>query len=344
MQKTIQIVFSTICLISLLQAQSSNQNVSKVGTAAATFLEIPVGARAAGMGGAFVSVANDASALYWNVAGIAHVEHKEILGIHTRWIGETSFDYAGLLIPIWDAGVLGLSFTSLSMDDMMVRTIEKPEGTGEYFSAGDICIGLSYAFALTERFAIGATAKYIQQSIWHMSASAFAIDLGTTFRTDLLNGMVIGASISNFGTSMQLSGRDTRRFSPADETKLGSNQSIPQNTEMDTWPLPLLFQIGISTDALKSEDFRWTVAVDAAHPSDNYESVNIGTEAGYKDFLFLRAGYNQLFMKDREGGLALGVGFNSSALFSGVLFKFDFGYQDMKRLQNAQFMSIALEF
>ena len=343
MQKT-SIIIISICLISTLQAQSFNQNVSKVGTAAATFLEIPVGAKAAGMGGAFVSVANDASALYWNVAGIAHSKHNEILGIHTRWIGNTSFDFAGLLVPLWEAGVLGISFTSLSMDDMMVRTVEKPEGTGEYFSAGDISIGLSYAFALTERFAIGATAKYIQQSIWHMSASALAVDLGTTFRTDLLNGMVIGASITNFGTSMQLSGRDTRRFSPIDETKLGSNQSIPQNTEMDSWPLPLLFQIGISTDAFKTDDFRWTVAVDAAHPSDNYESVNVGTEAGYKEFLFFRAGYNQLFMKDREGGLSLGLGFNSSTIFSGVLFKFDYGYQDMKRLQNAQFMSIAFEF
>ena len=91
-----------------------------------------------------------------------------------------------------------------------------------------------------------------------MSASAFALDAGTTFRTDLLNGMVIGASISNFGTAMQLEGRDTRRFSPADETKLGSNQSIAQNIEMDTWNLPLLFQIGVSTTVFQLQNLNWT--------------------------------------------------------------------------------------
>ena len=74
--------------------------MSKVGTTAATFLEIPVGARAVGMGGAFVSVANDATALYWNVAGIANLERNEIMGIHSRWIAETSFDFGGLVIPL----------------------------------------------------------------------------------------------------------------------------------------------------------------------------------------------------------------------------------------------------
>ena len=344
MNKILLIIIGTLLMITWLQAQTSDQKVSKVGTTAATFLEIPVGARAAAMGGAYVSLANDASALYWNVAGIATLERNEVMGIHTRWLAETSFDFAGLVIPLGSASALGLSFTSLNMDDMMVRTVEKPDGTGEYFSAGDISLGLSYAFNLTERFSIGFTGKYIQQKIWHMSASAFALDAGTTFRTDLLNGLVIGASIANFGTTMQLEGRDTRRFSPADETKLGSNQSIPQNIEMDTWNLPLLFQIGISTTAIKSENFNWILAVDATHPSDNLESVNVGTELGYNDFLFLRAGYSSIFLTDSEGGLTLGMGLTTNSLFSTILIKFDYAYQDMDRLQNAQFMSIALEF
>jgi len=344
MYRNLQILICCLSMFVLLQAQTATRNVSKVGTSAATFLEIPVGARAAAMGGAYVSLATDASALYWNVAGIANLERNEIMGIHTRWLAETSFDFAGLIIPLGSASVLGISFTSLSMDDMLVRTVEKPEGTGEYFSAGDISVGLSYAFNLTERFSIGFTGKYIQQKIWHMSASAFALDAGTTFRTDLINGLVIGASISNFGTAMQLEGRDTRRFSPADETKLGSNQSIPQNIEMDTWNLPLLFQIGVSTSAFKSENINWIVAVDALHPSDNYESVNVGTEFGYNGFLFLRAGYSSLFLTDSEGGMSLGLGLTTHSLFSSILIKFDYAYQDRDRLENVQFMSIALEF
>jgi len=177
-----------------------------------------------------------------------------------------------------------------------------------------------------------------------MAASAFALDAGTTFRTDLFNGLVIGASVSNFGTSMRLDGRDTRRFSAVDETKLGSSQNIPQNIEMESWDLPLLFQFGVSSDAFKSENYRWTVAVDALHPSDNYESLNVGSEMAYREFLFLRAGYSSLFLEDGEGGLSLGVGFNTEMLFSEVVIKFDYAYRDMGRLENAQFFSIALEF
>ena len=65
----LNIIMKSIFLIILITSYSmgQNTNVSKVGTTSATFLEIPVGAAAVGMGGAFVSLANDASALYWNV-------------------------------------------------------------------------------------------------------------------------------------------------------------------------------------------------------------------------------------------------------------------------------------
>jgi hypothetical protein len=344
MQKKVLFMLFIICWVVTIQAQLFTENVSKVGTKAATFLEIPVGARAVGMGSAFVSVASDATALYWNVAGIASLKRYEIVGIHSRWIAETSFDYAGLIIPLSGYGTFGVSFTSLNMDDMIVRTVEKPEGTGEYFSAGDINIGLSYAFSLTERFALGVTARYIQEKIWHMTAGAFALDLGTTFRTDLFNGLIIGASITNFGTSLKLEGRDTRQFSPVDETKLGSNQNIPQNIELDSWDLPLLFQFGVSTNAIKNETYRWTLAVDALHPSDNYESLNVGTELAYQEFLFVRGGYNALGLKYGEGGISLGLGLTTGTLFSNIILKIDYAYRDMNRLENAQFFSVALEF
>ena len=44
--------------------------VDKIGTTAAKFLHMNVGSRAVGMGGAFTSIANDASAMYWNPAGL----------------------------------------------------------------------------------------------------------------------------------------------------------------------------------------------------------------------------------------------------------------------------------
>ncbi len=321
------------------------KNVSKTGTAAAPFLEIAVGARAVGMGGAFASLANDPTALYWNAAGSAALQQNEVVAIHTNWIAQTKFDFAALVLPLGNFGTLGMSFTSLSMDDMKVRTVEKPEGTGEFFSAGDVAAGISYARHLTDRFTIGFTAKYIQQTIWHESANAFAIDVGTIFRTDFVGGLTIGASLSNFGTSMKMSGRDTREFGRIDPTKLGSNERIPSNIELDSWDLPLVLQFGVSTSPLKTDSYRWTVAVDALHPSDDYESVNIGTEFAFQDFLFLRGGYQSLFLDQAEGGLSFGVGLASNMLFSGnTLIKFDYAFRDMGRLDNVHVFSIGVRF
>jgi hypothetical protein len=320
------------------------QSVSKTGTTAASFLEIPVGAKAIGMGGAFVSLANDASSLFWNPAGTASIEKYEVIFSHTNWIAETAFDYAGLVIPLGGLGTVGLSFTSFSMDDMKVRTIEKPDGTGEYFSAGDIAIGISYSRNLSDRFSIGFTGKYIQQTIWHMSASAFAIDAGTKFRTDLFGGMVIGASIFNFGTPMQMTGRDSRYFISVDDTKQGSNDQVPTNIEMDSWDLPLTFQIGVSTNAIDTENYRVTVAADAIHPNNEYESMNFGLEAAFKNFIFIRGGYQNAFMKDSEGGLSFGVGVNSKLILAEAFIKFDYAYRDFGRLQNVHTFSLGIAF
>lgn len=323
----------------------TGQGVSKTGTVAATFLEIPVGASAVGMGSAFVSLANDATSLYWNPAGSAWLLQSEVLAMHTNWIADTRFDYASFVLPLEGFGTLGVNFTSLTMDDMKVTTVEKPEGTGEYFSAGDMAIGLSYAHRLTDRFTIGFNAKFIQQTIWHESANAFAIDVGTIFRTDLIGGLTIGATLSNFGTPMRLSGRDARQFGMLDPTKQGTNSQIPQDIEMDSWDLPLLFQIGVSTTPLKSDTYRLTVSADALHPNDDYESVNVGGEFAFQDVLFLRGGYNALGLHDREGGLSFGFGISSNGfLSSSTTIRFDYAYRDMGRLSNINVFSLSARF
>lgn len=320
------------------------QNVSNSGTTAANFLEIPVGASAVGVGGAFVSIVDDATALFWNSAGIAKLSKNELVLNHIDWIGDTKYDFAGLVINLQDYGNLGISFTVLSMDDMIVRTVEKPGGTGELFSAQDIAMGITYSRTLTDRFSIGFTAKYIKQSIWHMSASAFAIDIGTLFRTDLLGGLIIGASLSNFGTPMQLEGRDSRYFIQVDDTKLGSNDRIPTNIEMDTWELPLIFRIGISTYIFQSPKYSLLIATDAIHPNNNYPSLNIGTQFAFMDYFFLRVGYNDLFLQDSEGGLSFGVGLNSKMLFSEAIASFDYAYRNFGRLENVHVFSLSVKY
>lgn len=338
------IILTLIALVYVSGTIVAQRSVSKTGTTAAAFLEIPIGAAATGLGGAFVSIADDATALYWNAAGVSRFTQGEVAVVHTTWLAETSLDYAALVVPLGGVGNIGLSFTSLNMPDMKVRTVEMPEGTGEFFNASDIAVGLSWAKSITDRFSIGFTAKYIQQKIWHESSTGFAIDGSTYFKTDLLNGLVIGASISNFGTSMKLEGRDTRIFGRIDDTKEGSNERVPFNVELDSWDLPLFLQIGVSTYVFESNTLKWRIAVDALHPNNNYESVNTGTELSYNDYFYIRGGYQSLFLDEAEGGLSAGIGVASRDLFGTTSVKFDYAFRDFGRLENIHVFAVGIKF
>jgi len=160
---TKKIIYFPIVLVLFVATGTQAQfdsDVSKVGITAAPFLTIGVGAKATGMGGAFVATASDASALFWNPSGIARIDHAEGIFSHINWIADINYDFIGFLLPTGRFGTVGASITTLSMEDMLVRTESEPLGTGEYFQSGDLSLALSYAVNLTDRFSIGFTGKY----------------------------------------------------------------------------------------------------------------------------------------------------------------------------------------
>ncbi len=62
------------------------------------------------------------------------------------------------------------------------------------------------------------------------------------------------------------------------------------------------------------------------------------------EFFIIRGGYNALFLADGEGGLSLGVGVNSTLLFSDTIFQFDYAFRDFGRLQNVHMFSLEFKF
>lgn len=340
MKKTISLVALFIVLIPI---QLLAQNVSKVGTTAAEFLQIGVGSRATGMGGAFVAVSDDASSLYWNPAGIASIEENEIIASHSEWITGLDFNYVGAVFNFKKVGTVGFALTMLSVPEMLVRTEVFQDGNGETFDAADMAFGITYASNVGERFSVGGTLKFIQQRIWHTKANAIAIDLGTKFKTDFLGGMVIGATIYNFGSDMKMQGRDLRTFVDPDPISEGNNDRIPVNFETDSWSLPLNFQFGIAFEPLKTPMHNILIAIDALHPSSNYESINVGGEYGFQKRVFLRGGYEALFLKEVESGFNAGLGVHQK-LSSGLLAKLSYGYKTLGRLGNIHSLTIEMGF
>jgi hypothetical protein len=184
---------------------------------------------------------------------------------------------------------------------MELTTLREPEGTGGTFGASDLSMSISYAKALTEQFSIGGSVKYISQRIWNSTASTVAIDLGVLFQSDFA-GIRIGASITNLGGDMRISGKDLNVQHDIDPTIYGNNDQILATLDTDSWPIPLTFKIGLASDVLDIENHRITIAVDALHPSDNDESLNVGMEYHLLNLISLRAGYKSLFLTNTEEG------------------------------------------
>ncbi len=340
---TIKAVLILLTFVFTINAQQDIvSNVSKKGTTAAPFLSIAQGTRASGMGNAYVGVADDPSALFWNPAGLTKVAGTAVTFERTNWIADINYNFFAASYNLGDYGALGVSFISSEMDEMKVRTIDEPEGTGETFKANDVVISLGYAISLTENFSIGFNPKFIQQSIWKMSASAFALDMGVTYVTPF-DGIVLAMSISNFGTKMKLDGTSSLVLYDPDPTSSGNNGNIPSYLQTDEWELPLNFRVGLAYDVIKSDMHRLLLAVDAMHPSDDYESLNVGGEYTFNDMFSIRGGMKSIFLEDSEESFAVGVGIKQM-LLGNLTFKIDYSYSDFGRLKDVQKFSLTVMF
>ena len=296
-----------LIIIGLLAAVSIATAQTKVGTTAAPFLGIAVGARPLGMGGAYTAVSGDAASLYWNPAAISRMKQSEAMLVHTKWLAAMNFNFAGFAFPL-EKGAMGVSVTMLDAGEMEQTTEEMQEGTGLTFSAYDVAGAVTYGFPLTDRFYLGFTGKFIYQSIWNETASGVAMDVGTLYETPLKN-LWLGMSISNFGTDMKLTGKDLYHYYDPDVTRSGNNDKILSTIETDSWPLPLNVRLGVAYERpIINEKNNLLVAIDLQHPNDNTESVNFGGEWEWNKQVAVRCGYKSLFQQDSEEGITAGLG------------------------------------
>jgi len=342
MKKLNYIIVLIVVLGFSIQTQAQLfREVSKVGTTSAQFLKIGAGARAIALGGAYSAFGNDIYSIYWNPAGLALSNHSsEIVFNHANWLADMSYDFAAASLNFGDGGTLAASFTSFGVPEDKVRTLAHPEGDGRMWDANSIAITLSYSKRLTDRFSVGINGKYISENIWNSTASSFAFDVGTLYRTPF-NDLIISAAIFNFGGAMKLEGRDLQfNDDPNDNINTGPN-NIPAAYSTDEFALPLMFRFGLAMDIVQSRYIRLSAAVDAIHPNDNSEYLNLGSEFAFDELVFLRIGYRQLFMNNSEGGLTFGAGlkyyFNDNF---GVFINYAFA--DYGRLKSVHFFDVGL--
>lgn len=169
------------------------------GTEGAAFLELPVGARPAGLGGAYSALAEDAYAPVWNPAGLAFLQKAEVSGMHNEYVESTAYEFGSLAYPLAQRRGVGLSIQyfrpgTINGLDQNGTPIGDIGGSFASYSA-------SIAQGFGERFALGVTGSWIRASIDDTSAQALAGTVGALYRPN--NQWRWAAVIANAGQKLK---------------------------------------------------------------------------------------------------------------------------------------------
>jgi len=285
------------------------------GTTTADFLNLPVGARAAAMGGAYSAISEEASAVYWNPAGLVQIPKLSAVFMRSQYLADISYQYAAYAHRLsYDTVIAG----SVLMTDIGSITERDLSGTESgSFTPRDQVFTLSYSKAILEfsdkdiDVSVGVSAKYIKSSIVG-SAKSYAGD--------------VGIMTYNFG--------DIPYRLSVTATNMGGGLKYDKESN----PLPLTFKLGGAINPFRNI----LIAADVVFPKQNNPNLLFGAELALTPNeltrLCVRAGLNAQQIRDGVGGLSMGVGATLH------FFSLDYAFVPMGELGATHRISLTFDF
>ncbi len=254
------------------------------GTTSASFLKISVGARPAGMGEAFVAVADGADTTVYNPAGLARMESKEFSAMHLEYLQNIKYDSLSYAHPL-SFGTFGISLGYLYMNDLKRTLYYEDEIYSENgnFGACDRTLNLGFGRNFGESDSLGINLRMIRETLDDVSAEAYSADIGFLHRPPG-STISLGLAFQNLGTTM--------KFIEVSEK------------------LPVIFKTGVAARLIGE---KLIIAFELDKPSDNYPELKIGSELKLFDIFAARLGYRyRTWAADNElgplSGLTAGLG------------------------------------
>ncbi|MCH8019292.1 PorV/PorQ family protein [candidate division KSB1 bacterium] len=282
--------------------------MAQTGNAGATglaFLKLGVGARAGGLGGAFSAVSDDATATFWNPAGLTYSHRAQVAFTHTEWVQDITNEFLAFIFPAF-RGTIGLSVYANNVGgiERRINPSDEPIGTVE---ANDIALGFSYATSINSSLKAGLTVKYLYEKIFIESAAGYAFDFGLIFQP-FSNSLRLAVVAQNLGSMDKLRAESI---------------NLPKTVRLGVSYLLALDEIGgtvlLTADGVKviETDFRG----------------GFGVELQFKDRLAVRVGYQTGLSQQAFGG-GLGLKINRYHLDYGFT-PFDSNFGDTHRFSFA---------
>lgn len=294
----------------------------QAGTAGAQFLKLGAGARAGGMADSFSALADDASAAYYNPAGLTQLKGVQLSGAHTALFQGISYEAVDFAVPFGreethSRHALAVGIYYLSVGDIERRTSDSTDPVGT-FGASDAAYALSYAHAFGRGLSLGLTGKYIAQSLDSYSARSFTADAGALYlvNPEGARPLTVAAVVKNMG------GKSGGYVA-------GNGDQMPLGlTAAAAWRLvPKRFTLDLEATKYRDSDLFGSLGGEYTHPFN--ESISGA----------LRFGYSSQ-RKDIDGlnGMAMGGGLNFHKA------SFDFAWQPFGVLGNTFRYSLLVRF
>jgi len=278
---------------------------------AGEFLATGIGARPLGMGGAFVSIADDASASYWNPAGMIFVQRRELVMMHSERFGDlvnydagsyvqqlgrdnenrTAFGFSFLRV-----GVEEIPYTRMTVDAAGVERVTVDREVSE----ADWGFLLSYAKLMNPTLALGGNVKVIRKSVGDDSALGFGFDVGALYRP--WRRLSLGVNIQDATTTFLIWNSETESILPT--AKLGI--SYPFLFPSIKGKLTLAVAMDTRFEGRKSATAYWI--------GDASADMRFGLEYWYDNLVAVRIGAEQYDEIDQMAGAGLRLPFSGKTL------------------------------
>ena len=188
------IVFAAFACGALLMATSATAEDATNGVPG-DWLSRYMGARTAGIGGAFVAAANEPTGVLWNPAGLSLMHQNAVHLERSQLFESTSINGFGIAIPARRLPSVGFTVINLRSGEFE-KTNDLNESLGD-FAESDIAFLFSAAKRFANRLALGTTVKVVRQSLDEFSGAGVGFDLGAMF--DVTSNLRLGASVLNIG-------------------------------------------------------------------------------------------------------------------------------------------------
>lgn len=288
-----------ILILATAQMVCGQEVFEKVGTSGAQFLDIPMDAGVVAMGNAYVAqIIPNANAVLLNPATLVYLPSWSAHFGSVQYFADINLTSAAFAYNLGALGTVGFAYKSLNSGAMKETTVDAQRGTGNTFEWTDMLLSASYARSFTDNFSFGMNLNYVNESIaaYDLSAAVWAIDLGTFYQT-AFRSLRLGMTIRNFGPELDFN---------TSFTDYNNGEEILEPSEYHPYHLPLTFQVGVAYDFFEDLDNHLlTVEVDAVHPNEAAERLNIGFDYKFMNAIHIRSGG---YTNHNTAGLMGGVG------------------------------------